>query len=106
LKKAARRYLGSNTHWHTLCAKLDAQGWKCAYTGETLVLGLNDSVDHVYPVSTHPEMASDPDNIEWTTREVNVMERDRTPEQFMALVRAIFACREAGLRAPSEPVAA
>jgi hypothetical protein len=107
LKKTARRYLGSNRRWRDLLSLLEGQRWRCAYTGEILVLGVNDSVDHSYPVSAYPDLAGEITNLEWITREINVMKRDRTPEQFMALMASILSYRSnTGLQAPSQRIAA
>jgi CRISPR/Cas system Type II protein with McrA/HNH and RuvC-like nuclease domain len=85
--------LRSSHHWRAIRAKFEAQGGRCAYTGQPLILGLNDSLDHVYPVSRYPARAEDPANIEWTTREVNQMKRDRTPAEFLALLKVILDYR-------------
>src|SRR5260370_40406460 len=45
---AARARLGSRTHWQALRDRLIAQDFTCPYTGTRLVLGVNDSVDHIY----------------------------------------------------------
>jgi hypothetical protein len=84
---------GTRRHWKLLKQKLQEQEYKCAYTGVQLIPGVNASVDHVYPKFKYPEMAKDPHNIEWVTTEVNVMKRDRTPEEFLSLMRSILDYR-------------
>jgi hypothetical protein len=93
LKKASRMRLGSARHWQALRVLLERQEWRCAYTGVPLVLGVNDSVDHIYPRSRFPERAPDPTNVEWVCRAVNEMKRDRTPDEFLALLHEIIAYR-------------
>jgi 5-methylcytosine-specific restriction endonuclease McrA len=55
--------LGSSKYWSRLRDKLVSQGYRCVYTGELLVLGVNDSLDHIYPASRFPERAKDPNNL-------------------------------------------
>ena len=57
------------------------------------MLGVNDSLDHVYPVSRYPERATDPTNVEWVCRTINGMKRNRTPEEFLALLAQILSYR-------------
>lgn len=95
LKKLSRQRLGSNQHWMALREKLAAQEWRCAYTGTLLVLGVNDALDHVLPASRYLDLASDPGNVEWVTRQINEMKRDRTPDEFLCLLRDILAYRSA-----------
>jgi 5-methylcytosine-specific restriction endonuclease McrA len=90
---AARARLGSRTHWQALRARLIAQDFTCPYTGTRLVLGVNDSVDHIYPISRFPKLRDDPANIEWVRRDVNGMKGDRTPGEFLALIHRILEYR-------------
>lgn len=94
LQKISRSQLGSRKHWITLQQKLIEQEYRCPYTGELLVLAVNDSVDHIYPKARYPELALDPTNIEWVTREANEMKRNRTPDEFVAFMRHIIKYRE------------
>jgi 5-methylcytosine-specific restriction endonuclease McrA len=93
LKNKAKNRLGSRRSWTALKERLQAQGGRCSYTGFALVLGVNDSVDHIKPLDQHPELRSDPTNIEWVCREVNEMKRNRTPEEFLSFLRTILAYR-------------
>lgn len=86
----ARRNLGSNRHWKAIKNKLQEQGYICPYTGEKLVLGVNASLDHIYPVFHYPDLKNDPENVEWVTQEINEMKRDRTPQEFLALISHIL----------------
>ena len=96
LKHAARHALGAARHWVALKSKLVAQGCRCAYTGVPLILGVNASIDHIYPIRFYSQLHHDPSNVEWVSAEINVMKRDRTPEQFMSLIRSILNHRENG----------
>ena len=96
LKKMSRQSLGTDRHWATLREKLATQQYCCAYTGEALVLGVNDSLDHILPMHHFPDSARTPANVEWVTREINEMKRNRTPEQFLTLIHRILRYRESG----------
>jgi hypothetical protein len=61
--------------------------------GIPLTLGVNDSLDHIYPLARFPERATDPTNIEWVSRKINEMKRDRTPDEFLALIGQILDYR-------------
>ncbi len=84
LKKAAYRNLGSVKHWVDLREMLEKQGYRCALTGKRLTLGINDSIDHKYPVSRFPHLATRIDNVHWVTRAVNNKKLDKTVAEFLA----------------------
>lgn len=93
IKVKSYRHLTTSSHWKMLLTLLDSQDWKCPYTGEPLVLGLNDSVDHKLPQTKFPEQASDISNLEWVTEAVNRMKADKTPDEFLALIKQIHDYR-------------
>lgn len=93
LQKTARNRIGTGKAWKVLKEKLVSQDYKCSYTGTPLVLGENASVDHILPYHRYPHLKSDLDNIEWVTDEVNEMKRDRSPDEFIALITKILAYR-------------
>lgn len=90
LKVLAHNLLGSGKKWPILVEKLEACGWKCSYTGETLVPGDNLSFDHMDPASRFPDKRHDPNNIEPVSLQVNLMKRDLTKEEFLATVKKIY----------------
>jgi len=94
LKFRAISRLGDTSLWIDLLNKLKEQGNKCFYTGETLVLGVNDSIDHDFPVSRFPERANDITNIVWVSRDVNWMKDNHTHEEFMNLIEKICKYRK------------
>lgn len=94
LQKTSMMRLGSRKLWRVLAEKLEGQNYRCAYTGDKLILGLNDSIDHILPASRYPQYKTDPANVEWVTREVNEMKRDRTPEEFLGLIQTILRHRK------------
>lgn len=85
----AKNVTGAPSDWSMLLDLLNAQGHRCPYTGDYLVLGVNASVDHIYPRLTHRDRINDPSNLEWVTREVNDMKKARTPEDFIAFLSVI-----------------
>jgi len=86
-------------HAEAISAKLKAQNYRCAYTGELIVLGVNDSLDHILPTSKFPKLRSDPTNVEWVTRKVNCMKWDSTREEFIATAYAVVKHHQSQLTA-------
>ncbi len=93
LKRAAKNNLGSERFAQLLLDKLNTQHWTCPYTGDTIVLGDNDSVDHIRPRIRFPDESMNPDNVEWITRRANVMKRDLMPDEFLAVIKQIHDYR-------------
>lgn len=89
----AKQRLGGFKYWQVLKAKFDEQRGRCAYTGIPLILGVNASLDHIMPSLHYPHLRRDPNNIEWVSRAVNEMKRDRTPDEFLSLIKSIFHYR-------------
>lgn len=95
-KHAAHTNLGDRKLWAVLRDVLAAQNYLCPYTGDRLVIGLNASVDHKLPWSRFAELRHDPQNIEWVSECVNAFKLDRTPDEFLDLVRRIYSYRLQG----------
>jgi 5-methylcytosine-specific restriction endonuclease McrA len=89
MKKTSIDCLKGAQHVDVLWDKLKAQNYRCAYTGEMIVLGVNDSLDHIMPISRFPHLRSDPNNVEWVTRRVNCLKWDSTPEEFLKTARLV-----------------
>ena len=86
-KHMALLHTKSRTNGPLLSDIYDAQGERCAYTGEQLVPGVNASLDHKTPVSrggTHERR-----NLQWVTKRINSMKSDLTHEEFAALCQMI-----------------
>lgn len=94
LKHISSSNLGTREHAEILLSKLEAQNYKCPYIGEDLILGDNAWIDHIMPRSRFPELSNDIDNVEWITGEVNRMKQDRTPEEFLSLIKQIHDYRK------------
>jgi hypothetical protein len=88
-KKTSIDCLKTARHAEVIGEKLKAQNYRCAYTGELIELGINDSLDHILPISRFPELRSDPANVEWVTRKVNCMKWDSTREEFLETARLV-----------------
>ena len=80
---------GSTSLARAIRDKLMAQQSRCYYTGTPLVLGVNDSLDHILSVSKHPDLRADIDNVVWCTREVNTMKNGMDREEFLAMCRLL-----------------
>ncbi len=91
LRHAASAQLGSSKHYHALLSKLERQQWKCAYSGDEIILGVNDSIDHIYPKSRYPDRSLDITNIQWVTRVINRMKDNLTPEEFLDMASRIYS---------------
>ena len=68
---------------------LERQNWTCPYTGDKIILGVNDSVDHILPISKYPESKYDIDNIQWTTRVINIMKSNLLDCEFLAAIEKV-----------------
>lgn len=88
-KKTSKDCLKSSAHWGALRDLFYAQGQRCSYTKRPLVLGVNASLDHIFPRSRFPELSTDPNNVEWVDRVVNTMKLNHTKEEFLLIVHEI-----------------
>jgi hypothetical protein len=93
LERVSMTNLGTTKHGIDLKSAFEKQGGKCAYTGESLVLGLNASLDHIKPLHTHPELSKDVSNVHWVLRQVNEMKRHHSEMEFLTLVSKIAMYR-------------
>jgi len=68
--------LGTTKRWKELENILIKQNYKCAYTGEPLILGLNASIDHIKPIFKYPELQYDINNIQWVTKKLMILKEN------------------------------
>ncbi len=87
-QKSAQR-LGSKDYSDELLVILERQNWICPYSGDKIVLGYNDSVDHIFPVSTHPDLKFDINNIQWTTHTINMMKSNLLDCEFLSEIEKV-----------------
>lgn len=66
-----------------LWSKLEAQGFRCYYTGRQLTPGRNLSIDHLVPISRGGSRVA-LDNLVWCDRDVNAFKNDMTEAEFVA----------------------
>lgn len=89
LKQTSCSRFGSVEHWKMLKDKLESQNYCCVYTGDKLILGVNDSVDHILPRSRYPELTLDLNNIQWTTRVINTMKLNLLECEFLTEIKKV-----------------
>jgi 5-methylcytosine-specific restriction endonuclease McrA len=89
LRALARKHLGAGRRWPELLALLDAQDRLCPYTGETLQIGANASIDHIVPRSRGG--AEHIDNLHWVSADVNRAKAALMHDEFVALCLVIVA---------------
>jgi hypothetical protein len=89
IKQTATATMKQYNLWRLLKEKLVEQNYRCPYTGNLLVLGVNASIDHIYPQSRFPELISNPDNFEWVDIKVNHIKRNMTRDEFVTMLRNI-----------------
>lgn len=70
-------------------AVLEAQKYRCPYTGKRLVPSLNASIDHKNPKSRFPDQVGLIENIEWVDVQVNSAKREMTKEEFIVFCKLI-----------------
>lgn len=68
---------------------LEAQNFRCYYTGELITLGGDASIDHKNPKSRFPEQINDLNNICWSTLDINFLKRTRTVSEFIMLCKKV-----------------
>jgi hypothetical protein len=76
----------------------ERQGFRCVYTGGSLVPGVNMSLDHIYPTSRFPHLAGEITNVQWVTKKMNTMKGARTHDEFVDLCRRIADAFAGGVR--------
>lgn len=86
LQHLSMRYFDSRDCWKQLLEMLVKQDFKCIYSGETIILGENDALDHISPKKRFPERVNDITNVHWTTREVNMMKYALDEQRFFDLL--------------------
>jgi hypothetical protein len=70
--------------------KLEAQAFRCHYTGAELVPGMNCSLDHRIPVSQGGDPL-DPDNCVWCDRLINAFKNKLTEAEFVERCRSVVS---------------
>ena len=90
LKNLSVNHFKTAKYWEILKNKLESQEYKCAFTNDVLILGVNDSLDHKFPISRFPDDYDNMDNLHWTTRTINSMKQNLTDNEFLELITKIY----------------
>ena len=83
MKNIAKNTAGDESLGPILYKKFLDQGKRCYYTGIYIKLGVNASLDHIYPQNRFFEYRSDPRNLVWTFRHLNSMKSDLDLKDFL-----------------------
>ncbi len=78
----AHRHLSDARLGPELLSLLEKQTWRCIYSGEELVPGVNASLDHRVPLSR--EGTRTLENVQWVSLKINRMKADLLEEEFIA----------------------
>ena len=86
LQEVAIKHLGTASRWEELKTLWDKQLGKCAYSGRKLTMGLNASIDHIKPLSKHPELLNSVDNLQWVHKQLNYFKQDLEENEFIDFI--------------------
>ena len=87
-KNLAHSSLGVTTAWSSIKELIIKQKYKCAYTGKSLIIGDNASIDHIVPKKRGGTNTLD--NLQWVDLSVNLMKRDMLHDDFLKVVSQIY----------------
>jgi len=87
-KRKAQHHTGSLKNWRELKRLLEKQDSKCAYTGRTLTIGINASLDHKQ--SKHNGGTGDTSNLQWVDLEINIFKNIMSHNEFLLTIQEIF----------------
>ena len=90
LSNSLAKYGFARSQYSAMWAKLEAQGFRCYYTGVELVPGINASLDHRIPRSRGGD-SLDPDNCVWCDRLINAFKNKLTEAEFVERCRAVVS---------------
>lgn len=93
-KGIAHARTGKRSLWKLLQEKLILQQYQCVYSGRLLVPGKNASLEHVLPVSTHPELRAETSNLIWCDLNVNRAKSAMSYVDFLAMCTDIVQHRK------------
>src|SRR5574343_387316 len=88
LESKAKKHLKSSKYWINLKQILEKQNSKCPYTGELIVLGLNDALDHIIPRQGQ-KVYDRLDNLQFVLRDVNLLKFVLDEHRFLELCTKI-----------------
>lgn len=82
--KIASNTLKSVAFWQDIRAIAERQNYICPLTGDTLVAGVNMSLDHIKPTSKYPELLTDLKNLQWLSKWANWAKGSLSQEEFIS----------------------
>lgn len=88
-KETARSNGFKSKDWKLLEELLEKQNYRCYYTGDALILGVNTSLEHRNPKLRFPEQVSNLDNVVWCCLDVNLAKRDKTEKEFFEMCNKV-----------------
>jgi hypothetical protein len=68
----------------------ESQNYKCVYTDELLIPGTNMSLDHIISKFDDPSKTNDINNVQWVTKDVNVVKSKLSHIPFVELCGYIY----------------
>lgn len=88
LQNTSRTHLGTMKRYKEFELLFERQNGKCPYSNINLTLGIDASIDHIYPkcLGGSKEM----DNLQWVYTPINFMKSDQTEKEFLKLVKSIY----------------
>lgn len=90
LADLAHIHLGSTKYWKDLDLLYTKQNGKCAISGLPITIGKNASIDHIRPLSKHPELLNDLSNLQWIDERINRMKLNMEYQEFIDLITIIL----------------
>lgn len=91
------RYGFKMSEWKTAEEILRRQNYTCPYSGATLVLGVNASLDHRLSKSKHPHLKNRWSNIQWVDWYINNIKQTLSPSEFSKRLSSIGNKKPHGL---------
>ena len=88
-KDIAKGRTGSRRIWLGIKELLQAQNYRCAYTGKELIIGENASLDHVIPKSKGGSNSIS--NLQWVDLQINVMKNNMSHQEFISTIQLILS---------------
>lgn len=86
----SQKVFGTTKRWNELRDLAAKQEYKCAYTNETLIPGLNMSLDHIVSRFNDSTLAGEVENLQWVTKDINMVKNKYSHNEFIALCGAIY----------------
>ena len=87
-KRTSKAHFGSQVNWEKLKTLIEAQEFRCPYSGATLIIGGNTELDHIIPKSRGGSL--DVSNVQWTTRIINRMKNNSTHSEFLEEIKKVY----------------